>query len=170
MNKNSTRIAVYMVVLAMMATGIIYFVAATEEVNEASAELAQTETKEGNQAAESDGYEGNDQTFQIMGLPLDAGLQTTLFSLAGAGYVPVGLWMIETKQKTKTPYIIAIIGSVSLILLYVASRTISLPIVGLHNDVGSIDILSKILQGGIIAGCAYLLLSFRRQVKTNPTA
>ena len=170
MNKNSTRIAVYMVVLSMMATGIIYFVAATDEVNEASAEIAQTESNEGNQAEEHDSDEAQAQTVQIMGLPLDAGLQTTLFAISGAGYIPVGLWMLETKQRNKTPYIIAIAGSLSLILLYVASRTISLPIVGLQDDVGSIDILSKILQGGIIAGCAYLLFSFRRQIKSTATS
>ena len=170
MNKNSTRIAVYMVVLSMMATGIIYFVAASQEVGEASAEVAQTETGEGNQAGDHDSDEANNQTFQIMGLPLGAGLETTLFAISGAGYVPVGLWMLETKHKSKIPYIIAIAGSLSLILLYVASRTISLPIVGLQDDVGSIDILSKILQGGIIAGCAYLLLTFRRQVKSVVTA
>jgi hypothetical protein len=169
MNKNSTRIAVYVVVLSMMATGIIYFVAATEEVNEASAEI-QTETNEGNRAGEHDSDEATGTTAQIMGLPLDAGLQTTLFAISGAGYVPVGLWMLETKHRSKTPYIIAIGGSLSLILLYVASRTISLPIVGLQDDVGSIDILSKILQGGIIAGCAYLLLSYRRQIKSAATA
>jgi len=169
MNKNSTRIAVYMVVLSMMATGIIYFVAATQEVNDASA-IAQTETNEGNQAGEHDSDEATGTTAQIMGLPLDAGLQTTLFAISGAGYVPVGLWMLETKHRNKTPYIIAIAGSLSLILLYVASRTISLPIVGLQDDVGSIDILSKILQGGIIAGSAYLLLSFRQQIKSTATA
>ena len=102
-----------------------------------------------------------------MGLPLDAGLQTALFAVSGAAYVPVGLWILETKQKNKTPYIVAIVGSLSLILLYVASRTISLPIVGLQDDVGSIDILSKILQGGIIAGSAYILTSFKPKIKST---
>ena len=169
MNKKSTQVAVYIVVLFMMSTGIIYFVAASQEVGEASGEVGPLETNE-NEASDSEEKGATSQSLQIMGLPLDAGLQTALFAVSGAAYVPVGLWILETKQKNKTPYIVAIVGSVSLILLYVASRTISLPIVGLQDDVGSIDILSKILQGGIIAGSAYILTTFKPKIKSNATA
>ena len=166
MNKKSTQIAVYIVVLFMMSTGIIYFVAASQEVGEASGEIG---SLEGNEAKGSEEHETTSQTSQSMGLPLGAELQTALFAVSGAAYVPVGLWILETKQKNKTPYIVAIVGSLSLILLYVASRTISLPIVGLQDDVGSIDILSKILQGGIIVGSAYILTSFKPKIKSNAT-
>ena len=169
MNKKSTQVAVYIVVLFMVSTGIIYFVAASQEVGEASGEVGPLETNE-NEASDSEEKGATSQSLQIMGLPLDAGLQTALFAVSGAAYVPVGLWILETKQKNKTPYIVAIVGSVSLILLYVASRTISLPIVGLQDDVGSIDILSKILQGGIIAGSAYILTTFKPKIKSNATA
>ena len=169
MNKKSTQVAVYIVVLFMMSTGIIYFVAASQEVGEASGEVGPLETNE-NEASDSEEKGATSQSLQIMGLPLDAGLQTALFAVSGAAYVPVGLWILETKQKNKTPYIVAIVGSVSLILLYVASRTISLPIVGLQDDVGSIDILSKILQGGIIAGSVYILTTFKPKIKSNATA
>lgn len=169
MKKKSTQVAVYIVVLFMMSTGIIYFVAASQEVGEASAEVGLVETNE-NEPRDSEEHETTNQTVQIIGLPLDAGLQTALFAVSGAAYVPVGLWILETKQRNKTPYIVAIVGSLSLILLYVASRTISLPIVGLQDDVGSIDILSKILQGGIIAGSAYILTTFKPQIKGNASA
>ncbi|HSB57486.1 MAG TPA: hypothetical protein VLD38_06740 [Nitrosopumilaceae archaeon] len=169
MNKKSTKVALYIVVLFMMSTGIIYFVAASQEVGEANAEVGSVETNE-NELGNLEEHETTTQNLQIMGLPLDAGIQTALFAVAGAAYVPVGLWILETKQRNKTPYIVAIVGSLSLILLYVASRTISLPIVGLQDDVGSIDILSKILQGGIIAGSIYILTTFKPQIKSNATA
>ncbi len=169
MNKKSTQVAIYIVVLFMMSTGIIYFVAASQEVGEASAEVGPVETNE-NEPRNSKEHDTTSQTLQIMGLPLDAGLQTALFTVSGAAYVPVGMWILETKQKNKTPYIVAIVGSLSLILLYVASRTISLPIVGLQDDVGSIDILSKIMQGGIIAGSVYILATSKPQIKSNASA
>ena len=140
MNKKSTQIAVYIVFLFMMLTGIIYFVAASQEINEASGELGPLELNEEKTSSESGPLEINEenhkatsQTLQSMGLPLDAELQTTLFAASGAAYVPVGLWILKSKQKNKTPYVVAIVGSLSLILLYIASRTISLPIVGLDR-------------------------------------
>jgi hypothetical protein len=59
------------------------------------------------------------------------------------------------KKQNKVPYLIAIAGSLSFIILYVVARMATLPIVGLQEDIGFIDIVSKILQGGIIAGCLY---------------
>ena len=102
MNKKSTQVAVYIVVLFMMSTGIIYFVAASQEVGEASGEVGPLETNE-NEASDSEEKGATSQSLQIMGLPLDAGLQTALFAVSGAAYVPVGLWILETKQKNKTP-------------------------------------------------------------------
>jgi hypothetical protein len=168
MNKKSAQIAVYIVVLFMMTTGIVYFVAASEEIQDASGELSPPEANE-NEAREQGEHESKSQTSESMGLPLDAELQTTLFAVSGAAYIPVGLWILKSKQKNKTPYVIAIVGSLSLILLYVASRTISLPIVGIQDDVGSIDILSKVLQGGIIAGSAYVLTTLRPKTKSTAT-
>ena len=166
MNKKSAQVAVYIVVLFMITTGIIYFVAASQEIQEASGESAPLEANE-SEARELGEREATSQTTQSVGLPLGAELQTTLFAVSGAAYIPVGLWILKSKQKNKTPYMIAIVGSLSLILLYIASRTISLPIVGIQDDVGSIDILSKILQGGIIAGSAYVLTTLRPKTKSN---
>lgn len=42
--------------------------------------------------------------------------------------------------------------------LYVVSRMISLSIVGLQTDVGTIDVLAKVLEAGIIAGSVYAIL------------
>jgi len=90
-----------------------------------------------------------------------ASAEMTLFVVSGCAYVAVGLWMAKSKGN-RIPYVVAIVGSLALIGLYVLSRTISLPIVGLQEDVGTIDILSKVLQIGIVAGSLYLLKQNKR--------
>jgi hypothetical protein len=85
-----------------------------------------------------------------------ASVEMTLFVVSGCAYMAVGLWMAKSKGN-RIPYVVAIVGSLALIGLYVLSRTISLPIIGLQEDVGTIDVLSKVLQIGIIAGPVYLL-------------
>ena len=78
----------------------------------------------------------------------------------------LGLWMAKSKGN-RIPYMVAIVGSLALIALYVLSRTISLPIVGLQEDVGTIDVLSKVLQIGIVAGSVYLLKQNKRHELIN---
>jgi heme A synthase len=90
-----------------------------------------------------------------------ASVELTLFVLSGCAYIAVGIWMAKSKGN-KIPYMVAIVGSLALIGLYVLSRTISLPIVGLQEDIGTIDILSKVLQIGIVAGSLYLLKQNKR--------
>src|SRR5574338_303012 len=71
----------------------------------------------------------------------DAGgqLQTLFFAVSGIMFVPLGIWMLKNKIHTRAPYVISAIISISLILLYVASRTASLPAVGIQEDVGPLD-------------------------------
>jgi len=59
--------------------------------------------------------------------------------------------MILDKRNSKIPYGIAIIGSVALLAIYVASRTIGISSLGLE-PVGLLDLIVGMLQGGIIAG------------------
>jgi hypothetical protein len=95
-----------------------------------------------------------------------ASVETTLFVVSGCAYMAVGLWMARSKGN-RIPYMIAIVGSLALIGLYILSRTVSLPIVGLQEDVGTIDILSKVLQIGIVAGSVYLLKQNNRHESIN---
>jgi heme A synthase len=90
-----------------------------------------------------------------------ASVELTLFVLSGCAYIAVGIWMARSKGN-RIPYMVAIVGSLALIGLYVLSRTISLPIVGLQEDVGTIDVLSKLLQIGIVAGSVYLLKQHKK--------
>jgi hypothetical protein len=84
-------------------------------------------------------------------------IQTMLFATAALTYLPLGIWMAKNKLYTRAPYVIASLISIALIGLYVASRTTYLPLVGIQDDVGLIDILSKIMQGAIIVVSLLLL-------------
>ena len=86
--------------------------------------------------------EGNDPGSQI---------QTMFFATAGIVYIPLGIWMLRNKLHSRGPYVISILVSIFLLVLYVASRTTSLPVVGIQEDVGTVDIVTKIIQVGIIA-------------------
>ncbi len=132
-----TRLVTYLVAALMISTAVIYFIAASEE----SADAEEDNSDEGSALATQ--------------------VQTGFFTLAGIAYTPVGLWMLK-KNQSRVPYIIAIFGSLSLIGIYAASRTINLPIVGLQEDIGSLDIASKVIQGIIITGCVYVLGHSRR--------
>ena len=45
----------------------------------------------------------------------------------------------------------------ALIVFYIATRMVSLPIIGLQTDIGTIDTVSKVLQGAIIVGSLFVL-------------
>ncbi len=62
--------------------------------------------------------------------------------------------------------IIAAAGSAFLIILYVASRTIILPVVGIQDDVGAVDIASKVMQVVVVALSVVVIT--RRQ-RASPT-
>jgi len=54
-----------------------------------------------------------------------------------------------------------IVISTILIVTYAASRTIGVPIIGIEFYIGKYDILTKVLQGIIIAISGYLIYSIR---------
>lgn len=89
-------------------------------------------------------------------------IQTMLFTTAAISYLPLGVWMIKNKLHSRAPYVIASLISVALIVLYVISRTVSLPVVGIQDDVGAIDILCKISQGGIVVVSLLLLRNWNK--------
>lgn len=90
---------------------------------------------------------------EVIGLQLE----TVFFAAVAVAYIPLAIWVIKANRKQITPYLIAIIGSLSLIILYVISRTIGLPVVGVQGDIGSVDLISKFLQGAVIACAIYAL-------------
>jgi cell division protein FtsW (lipid II flippase) len=84
-------------------------------------------------------------------------MQAMLFATAGIAYLPLGIWMIKNRFHSRAPYVIASIISVALIGLYVLSRIVSLPVVGIQGDVGAIDIICKVTQGTIVVVSLLLL-------------
>jgi hypothetical protein len=90
-------------------------------------------------------------------------IQTMVFATAAISYLPLGIWMIKNRLHSRAPYVIASLISFALIGLYVVSRTISLPVVGIQEDVGMIDVISKITQGSIIVMSVVLLLNWNKE-------
>lgn len=88
-------------------------------------------------------------------------IQTMLFTTAAIVYLPLGIWMIKNNLHSRAPYVIASLVSLALIGLYAVSRTVSLPLVGIQEDVGIVDILAKITQGSIIVISLLLLRNWK---------
>lgn len=88
-------------------------------------------------------------------------IQTMLFTTAAIVYLPLGIWMIKNNLHSRAPYVIASLVSLALIGLYALSRTVSLPLVGIQEDVGIVDILAKITQGSIIVISLLLLRNWK---------
>jgi uncharacterized membrane protein YiaA len=90
------------------------------------------------------------------------------FATAGIVYVLLGIWMLKNRLHSRGPYVTSILVSVFMIALYVASRNINLPIVGIQTDVGVIDFSTKVIQVGIITFSAMLLRNLKKhQMRPN---
>jgi len=106
-----------------------------------------TEVKETEETLHQETSESQRRTFEF---PLSVS--------AGVGYAAIGLWMILDKRNSKIPYIIAIVGSLILLGIYIASRTVGISTLGIE-PVGLLDIIVAVLQGEIIIGSSYILLN-----------
>ena len=148
MKSKAMKSAIISMVFLMLVTGSLYLYVSTQEIAEAGEEFEENI--------------GNPSEFES-----GAFIETAFFAAVGAAYIPVGIWATITRHASKVPYVLAIGGSFAMIGLYVLSRTVDIPFVGLQDDVGFIDILSKILQGGIIAISTYIVISIRREKKTS---
>jgi len=148
MNQKAMQLGIVSVAFLMLATGAIYLLVSNEEIAEAGAEIDSHET---------------DSEESLAG-PF---IETAFFAAVGGAYIPVGLWTIVGKHKSKTPYYLAIAGSSALIILYVLSRTVDIPIVGQQDDIGFVDLLSKGLQVAIIAASVYVIASIKKEKKAS---
>jgi len=92
---------------------------------------------------------------RILEFPLSVG--------SGIGYAATGLWMILDKRNNKSPYIVAIVGSLILLGIYASSRTIGISNLGTES-IGMLDAVVAGLQVAIIATCLYILVT-----RINPT-
>jgi hypothetical protein len=91
------------------------------------------------------------------------GGQNIFFIIVGIASIVVAVWMIKNKRNSKIPYIIAAVGSSGIIILYIITRTVNIPYLGLEAEVNTIDILSKVLQVGIIIGSAIVIRQYKEE-------
>jgi hypothetical protein len=88
----------------------------------------------------------------------------TLFISSGLIYIGLFTWIVGAKLRTITPYVMVAGVSVILIVTYIASRTVGVPIVGVEYYVGKLDMVSKALQVIIIGLSLYLAFRIRKIV------
>ena len=145
MKKNVMHLTIGSVAFLMIVTGALYLFVATQEISEANEVFTEHENE-----------------------PIEGALiEAVFFATVGGAYIPVGLWALSSRHSSKTPYWLAIIGSGALIILYILSRTVDMPLVGMQDDVGFIDVGSKILQGGIIASAIYIIVTIKKEKKAS---
>ena len=132
---NFQLILVYILAAVIISTSIIYFILASNEY-EHLIEFA------------SEGLEGEIPELQI---------EIAVF--AGSAIIYLGLlgWVLVKKLKSVLPYSLLIIVSAILIITYAASRTMGVPVIGIEFYIGKYDMITKVLQGIIIAISGYLI-------------
>jgi hypothetical protein len=141
---NKPAILVYVVAALMICTGVLYFTVASQDYSE----LSQSSASSSNNTDSKDEVDTMATVNEII-----------FFTVVGIAYAAAGIWMLENKYYSKVPYILAAIGSVALIAFYISTRTINIPSIGIQDDVGTIDILSKVLQAAIAGISIYVVKS-----------
>src|SRR4029078_6246496 len=137
-------VIVYALCGFMAATGIVYFVVAYGEYTDWIELLS----------------------FGIQDETTEKQVEITLFVISGLIYFGIMAWVIKTRFIKKAPYIAAIVVSVALILTYIASRTVGVPIVGVEYYVGKLDMISKFMQIVVIALSIAIMYRIRRPLYT----
>jgi hypothetical protein len=146
------KIVVYCVVALMISTAAIYLELGTRGQMRSS---HFNESGVVRQHIESNARES--------GGPRIPGGQNIFFIIVGVVSIIVAVWMLKNKHNSKVPYIIAAVGSLGIIILYIITRTVNIPYLGLEAEVNAIDILSKVLQVGIIIGSAIVIRQQQRE-------
>jgi hypothetical protein len=147
---NKSAILVYVLAALMICTGAIYFIVASEDYSELSQSASPPSSPGSSNTTESNDGEGD--TIATVN-------EIIFFTVVGIAYSAAGIWMLENKYYSKVPYIIATIGSIALIAFYLSTRTINIPSIGLQDDIGTIDILSKVMQAAIAGISIYIVRS-----------
>jgi hypothetical protein len=118
---------------------------------EQAPEQSASESKhiEGEEIEETLHQETSENQRRVLEFPLSVG--------AGIGYAAIGSWMILDKRNSKIPYITAIVGSLVLLGIYFASRTVGISSLG-TEPIGLLDAIVAGLQVAIIAISLYILI------------
>jgi len=126
--KINQKIIVYSLSAFLVVTGIVYFMVANGEYQDYK-ELSD---------------------LGIKGETAEKQFEMTFFIVCGIIYLGLVVWVLKLGKTKKYPFIASMIVSAVLIVIYVASRTIGVPIVGTEYYIGKLDILSKVFQAIVI--------------------
>jgi hypothetical protein len=88
-------------------------------------------------------------------------IEIALFTGSGIIYLILLGWILVKKLNTIVPYTLLIAISTILIITYASSRTIGVPIIGIEFYIGKYDMITKVLQGVIIAISGYLIYKIK---------
>ena len=137
-----TTTIIYSLSAVLVASGIAYLLVANSEYSDYK-DLARVKAKE---IAE--------KQFEI-----------SFFIVAAAIYLGLCTWVLKSgnNRRRKVPYIASIAVSAFLIVAYIASRTVGVPIVGVEYYVGRLDILTKIFQGIVFGLSCVAIISMKKQ-------
>src|SRR5215467_4639600 len=142
---------VYITVALMLLTGAIYFYVASQDY----ADISQSE----HQPVDSKDAQDTMATTNEM----------IFFIIVRLGYTAIGIYTFENRYRNKIPYIMTIIGSSALIVFYILTRTINIPSIGIQDDVGIIDILTKVMQAAVVVVLSlYIIVSLRKRKSKQP--
>jgi hypothetical protein len=140
-------IIMYILLVLIVSTAVIYFVVASQEYSDL-VEFLEV------------GIQGETQEKQV---------EMALFIGAGIVYLGLFVWILKTKLRSKIPYIAVAAISAILIATYVASRTIGVPIVGVEYYIGKLDIANKVLEVIMIGISVYLIFAIRKTMIKEET-
>ena len=133
------NIVVYLLAVLLFANAIVYFIVAFQEYNDLI-EFQQI------------GIEDETQEKQ---------LEISVFLGSALVYLGLVSWVLKSRLKNENPYLVSAMFSIIMIGIYIASRTVGVPVVGVEYYIGKIDIISKILQAAIIGIAGYLIFMIR---------
>ncbi len=133
------HIIVFILAAVVLSTSIIYFILATNEY-QSLVEFA------------AEGLDGEISELQI---------EIALFTGSGIIYLILLGWILVKKLNNIVPYTLLIAISTILIVTYASSRTIGVPIIGIEFYIGKYDMITKVLQGVIIAISGYLIYKIK---------
>lgn len=100
-------------------------------------------------------------TMGIKGETAEKHFEATFFvSTALVNFILAGL--IIKSSRNLVPYLVTAGISAALIVIYVASRTVGVPVVGVEFYVGRLDIISKVLQVIVIILSGFAIYHIRK--------
>jgi hypothetical protein len=148
---NKSAILVYVVSALMISTAAVYFIVASQDYSELSQSASSSDSTTTTSATTPESKNQGDMIATVN--------EMVFFIVVGVAYIAAGIWMLENKYYNKIPYIIAVIGSIALIAFYISTRTMNIPSIGVQDDIGTTDIISKILQAAIAGVSIYIVRS-----------